>query len=146
DRKGVTYRGTAGAPVRIVLDSPSERVTSAAVRPPSPNRPGLIAVAFTDDDASRSVIVLCDLEGRHIRHLDGHLHPVRSLTFSESRPLLVSVGDDHMVCVWSLAEVDPGIGEIPGLGVTESGARVVVGHVKQGSPAHQAGLARGDVI
>jgi WD40 repeat protein len=131
---------------------PGKDLTAVALRPPGPGgRRGLLAVAWTERDASKTLIQLSDPEtGKPLRQLVGHLHDVRELAFSGSRELLASVGDDQTVCVWSLKDLDKAVGEVEGLGVRdEKGAdgkvRVVVRQVEPGTPAAKE-LANGDVI
>src|SRR5205807_4588380 len=129
------------------LRGPDEVVTAAALRPAGPGRPSVLAVAYTERDASRTLIRLSNpADGRPYRLLVSHLQDVRGLAFSASRPLLASVADDQTVCVWSLADLDRAVGEVPGLGVGEAGEKVVIRGLEPGSPAGKAGLADGDVI
>ncbi len=123
-------------------------VTAAALRPPAAGRPGVLAVAYTERGASRTLIALRDpADARPYRLLVGHLQDVRELAFSASRPLLASVGDDQTLCVWSLADLDRAVGEVPGLGVGDGdGKAVVVRRVEPGSAAAKEGLSEGDVL
>jgi WD40 repeat protein len=145
DRKGVRVRqGERVTPVR--LRGKDEVVTAAALRPPAGGRPGVLAVAYTERDAARTLIRLHDpADGKPFRLLVGHLQDVRALAFSASRPLLASVADDQTVCVWGLADLDRAVGEVPGLDVVEEGKKVVVRRVEAGSAAAKA-LAAGDVL
>jgi WD40 repeat protein len=146
DRKGVRVRRgrTDLPPVR--LQGKEEIVTAAALRPGAPGQPGLLAVAYTERDANRTLIMLCDpASGKPYRLLVSHLQDVRDLAFSGSRSLLASVADDQTVCLWSLADVDRAVGQVPGLRVGEAG-NVVVRGVEPGSLAAKAGLAEGDVL
>ena len=147
DRKGVSVRqGEKGLPP-LRLRGRREVVTTAALRPPAPGRPALLAVAYTDLDASRTLIALCDpSDGKPFRLLAGHLQDVRALAFSASRPLLASVGEDQTVCVWGLADLDRAVGQVPGLGVDDEANEVVVRRVEPGSPAAKAELAEGNVL
>src|SRR5207249_9548281 len=110
--------------------------------------PGVLAVAYTERDANRTLIMLCNPEdGKPYRLLIGHLQNVLGLAFSASRPLLASVGDDQTVCVWSLADLDRAVGQVPGLGVADKeGKKVVVHDLEPGSPAAKTDLAEGDVL
>src|SRR5262249_51951804 len=148
DRKGVSVRqGEKNLPP-VRLRGKDEVVTAAALRPPGRRRPGVLAVASTERDANRTLIMLCDpAEGKPYRLLVSHLQNVLGLTFSASRPLLASVAEDQTVCVWSLADLDRSVGQIPGLGVAdEEGKKVVVRALEAGSPAAKTDLAEGDVL
>jgi WD40 repeat protein len=146
DRKTVRVRrGQINLPA--VHLRKEQEVTSAELRPPAPGRPAVLAVAYIERKADRAVILLCDPEdGKPYRQLIGHLQRVNQLAFSASRPLLVSVGDDQTVCVWSLADLDAGLGQSPGLFVSQEGKKVVIHRVEPGSAAAKAGLAEGDVL
>jgi WD40 repeat protein len=124
-----------------------ERVTAAKLRPPTKDRPGMLAVATKDFEANDTVILLCDpADGKPYRRLIGHLQDVRDLAFSASRPLLASVGDDQTVCVWSLADIDNAVGEVPGLRVSNEDKKVIVRDVEAASAAVKTKLAKGDVL
>jgi hypothetical protein len=147
DRKGVTVRQGQKNMPGVRLKGADEFVTAQALRPPAQGRPGVLAVAYTERDAARTVIMLCDpTDGRPYRMLYGHLLDVQGLAFSAARPLLASVADDQTVCVWSLADLDRAVGAVPGLGVGEDGKKVVVRRVEKGSPAAEAGLKVDDVL
>jgi hypothetical protein len=147
DRKGVSVRqGDKDLPP-LRLRGKDEVVTTAALRPPAAGRPGLLAVAYTERDASRTLVALCDpADGKPFRLLAGHLQDVRALAFAASRPLLASVAEDQTVCVWGLADLDRAVGQVPGLHVDDEAKQVVVRRVEPGSPATKAGLAEGDVL
>jgi WD40 repeat protein len=147
DRKGVTLRHgeTKLRPVRL----PGKRnvVTAVALRPSAGALPGVLAVAYRELDANRVLIMLCDpTNGKPYRMLVSHLQEVRQLAFSASRPLLASVADDQTVCVWSLVDIDRGVGQISGLEVVDGEKKVIVRSVEPGGHAAKAGLAAGDVM
>ncbi len=146
DRKAVrVWQGDKELPALFLKDR--EAVTAVALRPPSADRSALLAVAFTDRDNARTLIMLCRCEdGVPFRLLIGHLQDVRQLAFSDSRPLLASVSEDQTVCVWSLKDVDQAVGQIQGLGVADVDGKAVVHAVEPGSVAARARLAKGDVI
>jgi WD40 repeat protein len=146
DRKSVRVRhGQKDLPnVRLRKD---EEITAVALRPPAPGRPAVLAVAYTEPKADRTLIMLCDpADGKPYRLLIGHLQRVNQLAFSASRQLLASVADDETVCIWSLADLDRAVGQILGLDVTDEGQKVVARAVEPESPAAKAGLAAGDVL
>ncbi|HEY1859457.1 MAG TPA: hypothetical protein VGG61_03840 [Gemmataceae bacterium] len=124
-----------------------EVITAAALRPPGPVGPALLAVAVTDRDNARTLILLCRPEdGSPFRLLIGHLQDVRSLAFSASRALLASVGEDQTACVWGLTDLDKSVGQITGLGVSDVNGKAVVHFVADGSAAARAGLAKNEVL
>ncbi len=148
ESKSVTVRqgGKDLPPVR--LSGKDVEITAVALRPPGPGRPGVLAVATTRRDTSRTLILLSDpVDGKPLRQLIGHLQDVRGLAFSTSRPLLASVADDQTVCVWRLGDLESAHGQLPGFSIAAGeGKKIVVRHVEPGGPAAQAGLAEGDVI
>jgi WD40 repeat protein len=151
DWKGVRVQQGQKAFPPVRLRGDGEIVTAAKLRPPAPGRPGVLAVAYTETDANRTLIMLCDpADGKPYRLLISHLQNILQLAFSASRPLLASVADDQTVCVWSLADIDSKVGEVPGLAVGDEedkkGNKVVVLGVEPGSPAAKAKLAAGDVL
>jgi WD40 repeat protein len=147
DRKGVTVRHGSDVLPPVRLHGAHDVVTAAALRPEAPGRPGVLAVAYTERDASRTLILLADpATGKPYRLLVSHLQDVRALAFSASRPLLASVADDQMLCVWSLADLDREVGQVPGLGVADEAQKVMVESMEPGSVAAKAGLAKGDVL
>ena len=123
-------------------------MTAVALRPAAPGRPGVLAVAYTERDANRVLIMLSDpAVGKPYRLLVSHLQDVRQLAFSSSRPLLASVADDQTVCVWGLADLDRAVGQVPGLAVgNAAGKKVVLSRVQPGSAAAKIGLREGDVL
>jgi WD40 repeat protein len=148
DRKGVTVRLPKKAPTLVRLRGHDEVVTAAALRPATGQQAGVLAVAYTEREASRTLIMLCDpADGKPYRLLVNHLQDVRQLAFSASRQLLASVADDHTVCVWSLADLDRAIGQLPGLGVADGDQKkVVVRRIEPDSAAAKTNLAEGDVL
>jgi WD40 repeat protein len=147
DRKGVHVLNGQKELPPLRLRGKDEVVTAAALRPPAPGRPGVLAAAYTEREANRTLILLCDpADGKPYRLLVSHLHDVRQLAFSASRPLLASVADDQTICVWSLADVQSAVGEVSGLGVADEGKTVVVRRVEANSPAAKTELAEGDAL
>jgi WD40 repeat protein len=148
ERVGKTVRALRGdKALSLVPLKDKEVVTAAALRPPGPMGPALLAVAVTDRDNSRTLILLCRPEdGAPFRLLIGHLQDVGSLAFSASRPLLASVAEDQTVCVWGLNDLDKVAGQIAGLGVADVDGKTVVRSVEPRSAAAQAGLMSNDVL
>jgi WD40 repeat protein len=125
----------------------NEVITAAALRPEKSSEPALLAVAITDRDNSRTLILLCRPDdGVPFRLLIGHLQDVRSLAFSASRALLASVAEDQTVCVWSLTDLDKPVGQLAGLGVADKDGKAVVHYIAVGSAAARAGLAVNDIV
>jgi hypothetical protein len=107
----------------------------------------VLAVAYAEFRGSRTLIGLYDpTSGKPYRLLVGHLQPVNQLAFSASRPLLASVAHDHTVCLWSLADLEPAVGQVPGLLVGQQGSKVVIREVELESAAAKAGLVEGDIL
>ena len=149
DKKGVTVVQGPKAMPPVCLPE-NVLVTAAQLRPAAQGLPDVLAVAYTELAANRPLILLCNpADGKPYRLLTGHRQSILGLAFSASRPLLASVGDDQTVCVWSLADVNNAVGEVPGLGVSDkvgkNGNEVVVRSVEAGSAA-AAKLAAGDVL
>jgi WD40 repeat protein len=122
--------------------------TAVAVLPGQPewmpNLGPLVAVSHTDPTTANTLITLFDgTTGRPIRQLAGHLLRVRGMAFSVSRPLLASVADDGLVCIWGLKDIDRQVGTIDGLAVTEKDGAVVVESVGE---SLKGLLTAGDVI
>jgi WD40 repeat protein len=129
----------------------SEQPTAAAYLPAGPpwnkGRGPVIAVAHSDPANAVTLITLYDgMTGRRLRQLVGPEQPVRALAFSPTRPLLAAVGGDRTVSVWSLADLDKGVGAIEGLQVTDNGKEVRVLAVAADAPGDTRGLMNGDVI
>ena len=102
---------------RAVVLKDKEVVTAVALRPLSAVGPALLAVALTDRDNARTLILLRRPEDdTPFRLLIGHLQDVGQLAFSASRPLLASVAEDQTVCVWGLTDLDKAIGQVAGSG------------------------------
>jgi WD40 repeat protein len=130
-----------------VLLNDKEVVTAAALRPTGDAGPAMLAVAFTDRDNARTLILLRRPEDdTPFRYLIGHLQDVRQLAFSKTRPLLASVAEDQTVCVWGLTDLDKGVGQVRGLGVADVDGKAVVRAVEAGGDAAKAGLAKGDEL
>jgi WD40 repeat protein len=147
DRKSVQIREGARILPPVKLTGKDEIITAAALRPATPGRSAVLAVAYTERDASRTLIQLSDpTTGKPYRLLTGHLQEVRDLAFSASRPLLASVADDQTVCVWSLADIDRTVGAVPGLVVEDDDKGKVV--VRELGPEMTAKkeLAVGDTL
>jgi hypothetical protein len=139
--------------IRVRLPDNVRVTAPPLLRPAAPalKLPDVLAVACTEIDANRPFILLCHpADGKPYRLLTGHFQDVVGLAFSKSRPLLASVGDDQTVCVWSLADIDMAVGEVPGLGVGnrqgKNGNEVVVLRVDKGSPVEKTKLSKGDVL
>jgi WD40 repeat protein len=142
DKKSVQVRNGDKTSPPVRLTGKDEVITAVALRPPEPGRSGVLAVAYTERNASRTLILLCNpVDGKAYRLLTGHLQEVRDLAFSASRPLLASVADDQTVCVWSLTKFDRVIGQVPGLVVQDDRGKVVVRGV-----GAESTLAEGDVL
>ncbi|MCE9530769.1 MAG: hypothetical protein K8T89_06545 [Planctomycetes bacterium] len=148
DKKGVNLRQGATAMPPVRFSEKDAVITAVAFRPPGKDTIGVLAVAYTERDARRTLIALCDpTDGKPRRVLVSHLEDVRELAFSASRPLLASVADDQTVCIWSLADLDHVVGKIVGLGVGDSADKqTVVTRVEPNSPAATAKLLEGDVL
>jgi WD40 repeat protein len=146
DRKSVTVRQGQRELPPVRLHGKEDIVTEVALRPPAPGRSGVLAVAYTERDSNRVLIMLCDpADGKPYRLLISHLQDVRQLAFSASRPLLASVADDQTVCIWSLADLDRAVGRVGGMEVADEGGKhVVLRRVEPGSAAAKAGLVVGD--
>jgi WD40 repeat protein len=148
DRRGVrVWQGDKALPT-VRLRGADESVTTAELRPPAGGRPGVLAVAYQEREAARTLVMLCDpLTGKPYRLLVGHLQDVCGLAFSASRPLLASVAHDQTVCVWGLADLDKAVGAVGGLVVADKGKdQAVVLRIEPGSAAAGTALAEGDVL
>jgi WD40 repeat protein len=146
DQKSVRVLQNQKEVSTVRLHGKDEEVTAAALRPPVGGQPGVLAVAYTERDAARTLILLCDpADGKPYRLLVSHLQDVQGLAFSASRPLLASVAEDQTLCVWSLADLTRAVGQVPGLEIGEDGNKVVVRRVEPGSPGAKV-LAAGDVL
>ncbi len=146
DKKSVTVQQGAKKPITVLLKEKDAFVTAWALRPARQGQPGVLAVAYTERDARRSLIQLCDLaDGKPYRLLVSHLQDVRWLAFSATRPLLASVADDQTVGVWGLRDIASAVGAIPGLGVADEEGKVVVRRLEEGSDAAKI-LTIGDVL
>ncbi len=156
-REGRTIRVIReGKEVATIQMEETDEVTDVALLPPRPGQSlTLLAVAHTDRETLQSPITLYDAgTGRPIRRLTGHLHAVRRLAFSGSRPLLASVAEDRTVCLWSLADLaglpaapqHQAVGVLRGVTVQDRAGQVVIAQVEPGSRAATAGLKEGDVL
>jgi len=130
---------------RIVLP-PGERATATAVLPrPAAVDVPIVAVASTE--LGQPMLRLYDAQqGVPLRQLSGHTEMIHHLQFSRDRTLLLSVGQDKTVRVWSLSDLNKIVGRHGGLtGVTLRGedGNLVVQDIEARSP-HSGDLASGD--
>lgn len=148
DKQGVTVQQGNRKAVTVRLRGQTDVVTKVAVRPAAHGIPDLLAIAYTERDANRTLIMLCTAaDGRPVRLLTGHLQDVRDLAFSAAKPLLASVADDQTVSIWSLADINNTYGQAPGFWAEDRAKQgIVVRRVDPGSGAANAKLAVGDVI
>jgi WD40 repeat protein len=105
----------------------------------------IVAIALREKDTGRVLIRLYRDDGVPFRDLAGHLQAVRGMAFSGTRPLLASVGEDQVVCIWSLTELDGASGRIAGLVIGDEDGKAVVRGVEPGSTA-TGKLVPGDVV
>ena len=86
---------------------PRQVVTSVALLPagkPSPFAVPILAVAH--EELGETVLGLYNATtGEQVRRLTGHVNRIHALAFSADGRLLASVGEDQLVCVWSLTEL-----------------------------------------
>ncbi len=152
--KQVTVRDPQGTTYPIRLHQDVERVTGTAILPASRGRDEtLLAVAATD--RGEPLLGLYHVEtGNHLRQLTGHSAQINSLSFSSDGRLLLTTGQDDVVCAWSLTDLKQILGRrgrLSGVVVEDSvgdaqaANQVLVARVDDDSPA-RGQLAAGDVL
>ncbi len=141
----VVVRSPDRGSLRIRL-KPNQQVTAYAVLPPTaPLTIPMVAVA-SHDLGQPSLYFFNGKTGEPVRLLEGHVERIRSLAFSDDGRFLLSAGDDRMLCVWSLSDLNQTLGKrgaLPGVALERHGDRLVVAAVTADSPPQ---LAKGDVL
>lgn len=104
-----------------------------------------VAVAMTHPVNKQTIITLFDADGKRVLDLEGPALRVEGLAFSSSRALLVAVGADHAVSVWSLRNLKGDLPALSGVTVADKNGEVIVESIEPGSASSEK-LKVGNVI
>ena len=122
--------------VNTIRLKPGVRYTAHALLPPTaPHNVPLLAVGSVD--LGQAMLELYDgRTGEQIRQLTGHVNRILSIAFASDGRLLASSGEDQMVCVWTLTDLDKILRRramLRGLVVAERGGKLVLDEIVSGS-------------
>ncbi len=144
-RYEVRLQSPDGATVPIRLQAGYEP-TAYAVLPPNPRFAMPLVAVAAHNLGQPSLHLYNGRTGEPLRMCQEHVEQIRSLGFSADGRFLLSVGDDRMICVWSLLDLDDIIGKrgaLGGVALKQEQGKIVVAAVSEGSPPQ---LAKGDVL
>jgi len=125
-----------GQAVNTIRLKPGVAYTTHALLPPlPPHNVPLLAVGSVD--LGQAMLELYDVRsGEQIRQLTGHVNRILSIAFAADGRLLASAGEDQMVCVWTLTDLDKILRRramLRGLVVAERGGKVVLDEINAAS-------------
>ncbi len=127
-RNEVQVQSPQGRSVAIALPSGDEP-TAYAVLPPNPRFSLPLVAVAAHNLGQPSLHIYNGSTAEPIRMCQDHVERIRSLAFSADGRFLLSVGDDRMICVWSLLDLDDVLGKrgmLPGIVLKQDQGGVVV--------------------